>query len=785
MPGALPFGAKYRLIDFTLSNCRNSGIRNVAIFPYGNYRSLADHIGSGDRWDLNRRRDGIFILPPKNLSLTIENAISFQRMYEHIEHFRRSTQSYVIVSPANIVWNVDYNVFLDHHQKAEADITEILGPKRKRLKTFIVSKDFLLAYVKKYNQISYRNLADVFDYAPGIKRNLYTYENMCYLIDEPKQYYRANRRLLEYDVRRQLFVKDRPILSKETMSAPARYGDDAYVINSVIASGAYIEGNVENSVIGRKVHVAKEAVVRDSVVMNQSVIEQGAAVSYAVLDKESHVTEHATVSGHSDELFIAEKRQIVTTGNHLNVLQITAECFPFVKTGGMADVVGSLAEQLSKIGVHSEVMMPLYPAIKEKYHLLLKERAMQKITYGDETYPVTLHVYDDKITNYYFLESYAFFDRDDKIYGYGDDGDRFAFFSKAAVAFLDAVDEMPDIIHIHDWHMGLVPLLLKRQDMNKNISTLLTIHNIEYQGIHESIIAERLQIADEIPVGGTMNFLELGINHADKISTVSETYRDELKYEYYSKNLMDAINRRDRDFYGILNGLSQDVDPKDDLDIQSPYDQKDVFEKKPLNKHDLQTRMNIKTGDDMFVIGMVTRIAEQKGFDIIIPALREFLSDEHTEFVLLGTGDDDYVRKLKTLEDLYPDRVALNIGYDATKPTYIYAGADVFLMPSRYEPCGIGQMIALRYGTIPIVRQTGGLNDTIEHFNVTTRRGNGFKFYNYDVESLRFQLENTKKIFDNHGDAWKQLISNAMRSRFSFETTTKAYHDLYNVIVAE
>ena len=238
MPGALPFGAKYRLIDFTLSNCKNSDVTNVAIFPYGNYRSLVDHIGSGDRWDLNRRRDGIFILPPKNLNLTNEDSISFQRMYEHQEYFFRSNQKYVIVSPASLVWNVDYQYLLKAHIDSKMDITEVLSSDLKRIKTYIISKDRLMDYIMNYDTVPYRNLSDVFDYAPNLEKKPYVFQHACFFVDGPFALYEANMQLLEVDVRKQLFKDDRPILSKETMSAAARFGPQSRVRQSIVASGA-------------------------------------------------------------------------------------------------------------------------------------------------------------------------------------------------------------------------------------------------------------------------------------------------------------------------------------------------------------------------------------------------------------------------------------------------------------------------------------------------------------------------------------------------------------------
>ncbi len=782
MPGAMPFGAKYRLIDFTLSNCKNSGIRNVAIFPYGNYRSLQDHIGSGDRWDLSRRKDGIFILQPKNLNLKSEDSISFQRMYEHVEYFVRSTQEYVVITPANIVWNIDYNAILANHIAQNAEITEVLSQDGERLKTFLLSKERLLNYIRNYDSLQFRNLTDVFDYAPSIIRNIYVFDSVCHLIDSTEKLFAADMDLLLMDFRHQLFHPMHPIYSKETMSSPTRYGQQAFTKNSIIASGAVIEGTVYNSIIGRKAIIKAGAVVKNSVIMNQCVIEPGAVVEYAVLDKETQVKSNAVIKGTFDDLFVSEKKQIVAGDENLRVLQIAVECIPFVKTGGLADVVGSLAENYSKLGVHSDVMLPLYPRVKDKYRLLLEMRAEQIITYGNTRYKASLYSYQDRNTTYYFIESYDFFDRD-SIYGYDDDGDRFAFFSLACISFLDVFEDLPNVIHIHDWHTGLVPLLIKNHPKAANIKTLMTIHNIDYQGVYSAQILQKVGLKEYPAFHPSINFMEIGLNTASKISTVSPTYHDELRYEYYSKNLVEVINRRDRDFYGILNGLSDSTGPINDLTIKKTYDSQTVLQAKKENKAFLQTAMNLVQGDHYFVIGIVTRIVEQKGFDILIPAIEEFMHHPNVQFVLLGTGEDRYIQALRTIEAKYPDRMRLNIGYDSTNPNFIYAGSDVFLMPSRFEPCGTGQMIALKYGTIPIVRQTGGLNDTIEQYDMVTKKGNGFKFYNYDSRDFTFQLHNALHLFTMNDLHWPNLIKNAMASNFSLETSAKAYVELYRTMI--
>lgn len=784
MPGALPFGGKYRLIDFPLSNCKNSGITNVAIFPYGNYRSLADHIGSGDRWDLNRRKDGIFILPPKNLNLTYEDSISFQRMYEHMEYFSRSSQEYVMITPANIVWNVDFQEVLQFHTEHEADITEVLNTNGERLRTFLLSKQRLMEYIQSFDIMKYRNLTEIFDYGLGLRKNRFVYESPCFLIDHPQALYQANMSLLDFSIRQQIFQENRPIFSKETMSSPARYGKTAFVKESIVASGAVVEGIMYHSIVGRKATIEEGAIVRHSIVMNQCRIEKGAVVEYAILDKETVVKSNAVVKGTLQDLYVSEKKQLVSSAEELTVIQLAIECVPFVKTGGLADVVGALAVELSKLGLESIVMLPLFPKVKEKYQLFLELIAEQIIQYDQQNHRVSLSLYRDKQTTFYFIESYDFFDRE-QVYGYPDDGDRFAFFTKAAIAFFDTLPKQPDIVHVHDWHLGLTPLYLKSLKEKRNIKTLMTIHNLEYQGVHPANILEKMGIPQEVyrHHHHTINFLELGLQHTSKISTVSSTYRDELKYEYYSKNLVDLINRRDRDFYGILNGLASQEGPTTDVFIEARYDRFTVKEQKKVNKQALQKMMNLSVGDDYFIVGMVGRIVEQKGFEIIFQAMDQMMQNDRIQFVLLGTGNQHYMDVLRSFESRYPGRMKLNLGYDATEPSYIYAGADVFLMPSRYEPCGTSQMIALRYGTIPIVRQTGGLNDTVEQFDPVRKKGNGFKFYNYDSRDLLFQVQNAYQCFAFYPEDWFRLIQNAMTSDFSFSATASQYYDLYHMMM--
>ena len=339
-----------------------------------------------------------------------------------------------------------------------------------------------------------------------------------------------------------------------------------------------------------------------------------------------------------------------------------------------------------------------------------------------------------------------------------------------------------DLIHIHDWHTSLIPILLDNSEY-KGTKTLLSLHNIEYQGVGSVDIIRKLGIKDFIIRDSKINCLEIGINTATKLNTVSPTYKEELKYEYYGGNLTNFLMRRERDFYGILNGISSSWNPSTDKLIFENYSV-GSYQDKELNKTYLQTIMDLPHGNEKFIIGMVTRIVEQKGFDLIINSFDFIMSNyPDIQFVLLGSGSEMYINQLYGLEQRHPGQVALNIGYDATVPNYIYAGADVFLMPSRFEPCGLGQMIALKYGTLPIVRATGGLNDTVTRYDTLTKKGNGFTFRDYDANQMNEAILSAYELFKNSKDDWNKLIQRAMKEDNSIKKSSAKYIDLYKSIM--
>ncbi|MFU8787259.1 MAG: glycogen synthase, partial [Candidatus Izemoplasmataceae bacterium] len=415
------------------------------------------------------------------------------------------------------------------------------------------------------------------------------------------------------------------------------------------------------------------------------------------------------------------------------------------------------------------------------YEEVYKKVLSKIITYGTEEFKIRLYQLDYKQVSVYFIESFRFFERDN-IYGYEDDCDRFAFFNYAVTQVIDAIGEI-DVVHVHDWHTALIPLILEHHKKDINFKTILTLHNIDYQGVCNQSIIKKLSIDDFMFHEERINFLEIGINTADKLTTVSPTYRDELRYDYYGKNLTHSLLKRERDFYGILNGISSKNNPQYDALIISKYSLQNLTPKTD-NKLFLQKEMKLEMGLDYFIIGVVSRITEQKGFDLIIPAMDELLKvHKNVQFILLGTGDENYINRLEDLNTKYPRQVALNIGYDSTIPNYIYAGADLFLMPSRVEPCGLSQMISMRYGTIPLVRTTGGLADTVTNFDPITKQGNGFSFYPYDVASLKQTLYEAYRVYHEEKTVWKKMIKRAMRADYSLERQATKMIELYRLML--
>jgi starch synthase len=482
------------------------------------------------------------------------------------------------------------------------------------------------------------------------------------------------------------------------------------------------------------------------------------------------------------------------TKKKLNILFVTAEMSPFAKTGGLADVAGSLPKALAELGHDVRVVMPRYRQIKGDFEYVADfpvqlDQSVETCIIRKTEVPYKLNG-RKKGLKVYFTDSYRLFDRDG-IYGHFDDGERFVFFCKAVLKMLPAIGFKPDVIHCNDWHTGPVCLLLKEQysdnDWYGSISTLYTIHNLEYQGHFSSYMVNLLNCSFDVfnpekaEFYGMFNFMKTGLVYSDAISTVSRVYAEEIKTPQYGERLEGLLQKRSADLYGILNGLDYtEFDPEKDKLIEKNYNAGSAGDKK-INKTALQKEMGLPLRD-VPVFGLVSRLSGQKGLNLIIDRIDEMLSKD-IQFVLLGTGDEYYHDQFRRIAERYPDKIAVNLGFHPQLAQRIYAGSDMFLMPSRFEPCGLGQLISLRYGTIPVVRATGGLAETITDYTSDPENGNGFSFGDFSPDGMMDAINRAIDVYVNHPEEWERLIVRGMEQDFSWKASAVKYEELYKNII--
>ncbi len=470
----------------------------------------------------------------------------------------------------------------------------------------------------------------------------------------------------------------------------------------------------------------------------------------------------------------------------MKVLICASEGAPFAKTGGLADVIGALPKALKENGVDARVILPYYKKIKDKNIAEYKGYAYVRIGSSTE-YLGVFEAEHDGIT-YYFIDSDRYFNRDG-FYGYGDDGERFAFFDFAVLEAIKVVQFFPDIIHVNDWQAGLVPYIIRNNyfaypEFNR-IKTVFSIHNIQYQGNFPMDMMNILFMpySNSLEFGGCINFMKSAIMESNAITTVSPTYKNEVLTDQYGYYLNNILGLRYFDFYGILNGIDTvKYDPATDKNLFKNYSIKTVTAGKKANKEGLLKQFGLPY-DDVPLFGLVSRLVDQKGIDLLEPIIDEVINYSNAKFILMGSGDHYYEDFFRSIEAKYPDRFKCYIGYSDEIAQKIYAGCDIFLMPSKFEPCGLGQMIAMRYGTLPLVRETGGLKDTVQPFNVYTGEGTGFTFTNfnsYDLKEVMFLAINT---YNNNKIAFKKMVKSAMEKDFSWKQSASAYIDLYNRLV--
>ena len=472
----------------------------------------------------------------------------------------------------------------------------------------------------------------------------------------------------------------------------------------------------------------------------------------------------------------------------MKVCFIAAEAAPFVKVGGLGDVIGSLPKALRELGVDARVILPLYSSInRERFGL--KYKAYQFVDLGwRHSYCGIFETEVDGVPCY-FVDNEQYFNRD-SIYGQADDGERFAFFSKAALEILPALDFKPDVVNVNDWHTALSVIYLdvlksREAEFYKDMKSVLSIHNIEFQGRFNpyemgNLFGLENKYFDALIYNGDVNLLKGAIQLADRVNTVSETYAREILDPYFSYGLDKILTVEQGKLRGILNGIDVDkFNPKTDPMIPVNYDLK-TFEDKVQNKLAFQKEMDLEVNADIPLIGMVTRLTHQKGIDLILQASEEILKTG-AQLVILGTGDAHYESALRSLEHYRHDRVRSILLFSNEMSAKIYAASDLFLMPSKTEPCGLSQLISMRYGTVPVVHRVGGLRDTVIPF--TGVEGNGFTFESFQASDMMDAIYRAVTCFYQSPDEWKQIIKNNLQKDVSWEQSAKKYLDLYHEVV--
>ncbi len=479
----------------------------------------------------------------------------------------------------------------------------------------------------------------------------------------------------------------------------------------------------------------------------------------------------------------------------MKIAMFASEALPLSKTGGLADVTYALSKELVKSGDEVILITPYYKTIKKK-DLKIKRLGLVPVNLSWRCQNAEL--FETKIDGitYYLVGNSYYFERDN-IYGYHDDCERFAFFALACLNILKYVDFKADIVHVHDWQVGMVPTLLKEKysydPFYKDMKSVLTIHNPAFKGLVDRyFLNDFWGLSDELFDNGRVRFdnmvssLKAGIVDANKITTVSPTHRNELLDPYSDQRLNGILELRKDDFVGILNGIDyEEWNPAKDKLIAKTYSQKTWKEGKKECQEDLLKTFGIEKGKGP-LFGIVSRLSWQKGVDLIIEAARGFLNSYNDcSLIVLGSGEFDLERKVQALRDEYPSRVGIYIGYNNELSHKIYAGCDFFLMPSLFEPCGISQMISQRYGTLPVVRYTGGLADTVEGYDEpNSKKPDGIGFNNYDVNGLSYGMGKAKELYLNE-PIYDKIVSNALKKDNSWKRSSKQYRSLYEEIVAK
>lgn len=480
-----------------------------------------------------------------------------------------------------------------------------------------------------------------------------------------------------------------------------------------------------------------------------------------------------------------------------NILFAASECVPFIKTGGLADVVGALPQYINKDEFDVRVIMPYYTCIPAKFRDNFRYVTHFYMDYGLRQNGVHVGImeYEYNGIKFYFVDNEYYFKCDSP---YSSDLkwdiERFTFFCKAVLAILPVVGFRPDIIHCHDWQASLIPVFLHStfatNPFYSSTKSIMTIHNLKFQGVwnidtfkYNTALPGYMFTPDKLEFKKDANMLKGGLVYADYITTVSETYAEEIKYPFFGEQLDGLLRARSASLRGIVNGIDYKVfDPSNDKQIFEEYSVKNFKKKKAANKEKLQAELGLPVDKDKYMIGIISRLTDQKGLDLI-NCVMERICDPNTQFVVVGTGEQRYEDMFRHYQWKYPERVSANILYSDALAHKLYASADAMLMPSLFEPCGLTQLISLRYGTVPIVRETGGLKDTVMPYNEFDGTGTGFSFKNYNAEEMLGVINYSKSVYYDHRAEWNEMVKRGMEADFSWNSSALQYEGMYSWMI--
>lgn len=470
----------------------------------------------------------------------------------------------------------------------------------------------------------------------------------------------------------------------------------------------------------------------------------------------------------------------------MKVLFTVSECGPFVKSGGLADVAGSLPKELKSLGTDVRVILPKYGTIAENYKKQMKLIKDFTVSVGWRNQYCGIEELTFEGVTYYFVDNEYYFKREG-LYGYFDDGERFAYFNRAVLEALAHLDFYPDVLHCHDWHTAMIPFLLRMEYYKRkgygSIRTVFTIHNLQFQGIFpQETLGDLLGLdggafhPENLEFYGNVNFMKGALVAADKITTVSPSYKQEIQTTQFGEKLDGLLRAREDDLIGILNGIDDKFyNPADDPLIYQTYTTSSI-QKKAVNKREIQKYFGLPVRANTPLMVMISRMTRQKGFDLVKCVLREILQED-IQVIMLGTGDYEYEEYFRQAASIYPEKLKVHIGFNENLAHRLYAAADLFLMPSLFEPCGLGQLIAMRYGAVPIVRETGGLNDTVHSWNELTGEGNGFSFSHFNAHDMLFTITRALSFYQHH--TWEAIVQKAMEMDHSWAQSAFRYNQLY------